>query len=86
MGHPFVQKARRNGCSGALAPFGAFLFTALVAQVAVAPHLGVWGTAPDALLVAVVAVALRRGPRAGSAFGFGAGLGADLFLSTPLGT
>jgi hypothetical protein len=60
--------------------------TALVGHVAVAPRLAVRGTAPDLLLVGVVAVAAERGSRAGAAFGFAAGLGADLFLATPLGT
>jgi hypothetical protein len=68
------------------APFGAVLFTLLVAHVAVTPHLAVRGAEPEVLLVGVAAVAVGRGPRAGAAFGFAAGLGADLFLATPLGT
>ncbi len=68
------------------APAGTVLFTALVGQVAVAPHLQVGGAAPDVLLVGVVAMAAGRGARAGAAFGFAAGLGADVFLATPLGT
>ena len=68
------------------APLGAVLFTALVGHAAVAPHLAVQGVAPDVLLVGLTAVAAERGPRAGAAFGFTAGLGADLFLATPLGT
>lgn len=67
-------------------PWAALLVTALVGHVAVMPHLAVRGVAPDGLLVAVVAVGAGRGSRAGAAFGFAAGLGADLFLSTPLGT
>ena len=69
-----------------VAPWGAVVLTALGAQVVVMPHLAPGGVAPDGLLVAVVAVAAGRGARAGAAFGFAAGLGADLFLSTPLGT
>jgi rod shape-determining protein MreD len=68
------------------APAGAALATVLAAHVGLAPHLALSGAAPDLPLVAVVAVALGRGPRAGAAFGFAAGLGADLFLATPLGT
>lgn len=68
------------------APLGAVLLTGLVAHVAVAPHLAVGGAAPDVLLVGVAAVAAVQGRRAGAAFGFAAGLGADLFLATPLGT
>ena len=69
-----------------LAPLGAVLLTALVVNVGIVPHLAVGAAAPDVLLVSVVAVAAQRGSRAGAAFGFGAGLGADLFLATPLGT
>ena len=75
-----VRQARR------LLQPGAMLLTALVVHVGVAPHLAVGGPAPDVLLVGVVAVAARRGARAGAVFGFGAGLGADLFVATPLGT
>ena len=69
-----------------VAPWGAVVLTVLAAHVAVMPHLAPGGIAPDGLLVAVVAVAAGRGARAGAAFGFAAGLGADVFLSTPLGT
>ena len=75
-----LARARR------VAPLGAVLVTVLVAHVAVAPHLALGGAVPDVPLVAVVAVAAGRGPRAAAAFGFAAGLGADLFLATPLGT
>lgn len=68
------------------APLGAVLLTALVAHAGLAPHLAVAGAAPDVLLVAVVAVAVRCGGRTGAGLGFAAGLGADLFLATPLGT
>jgi hypothetical protein len=68
------------------APAGAALVTVLAAHVALAPHFGLLGAAPDLPLVAVVAVAAGRGARPGAAFGFAAGLGADLFLATPFGT
>jgi rod shape-determining protein MreD len=68
------------------APLAALLATGLAVHAGAAPHLAVRGLAPDALLVAVVAVAAGRGERAGAAFGFAAGLGTDLFLATPLGT
>ena len=67
-------------------PLAALLATCLVVHAAVAPHLAVRGMPPDVLLVAVVAVAAVRGERIGAAFGFAAGLGADVFLATPLGT
>lgn len=68
------------------APLATVLLTALAAQTGLAPHLALRGVAPDVLLVAVAAVAAGRGARSGAAFGFAAGLGADLFLATPLGT
>jgi hypothetical protein len=68
------------------APLTALWVTALAAHAGLAPHLAIRGVEPDLLLVAVVAVALGRGDRAGAAFGFAAGLAADLFLATPLGT
>jgi rod shape-determining protein MreD len=60
--------------------------TVVAAHAGLAPHLAVRGLQPDLLLVAVAAVAAGRGARAGAAFGFAAGLGADLFVATPLGT
>jgi hypothetical protein len=69
-----------------VAPLGAVLLTGLVGHAGVAPHLAVRGAAPDVLLVAVVAVSVHRGARTGAGFGFAAGLGADVFLATPLGT
>ena len=69
-----------------VAPAGAVLFTGLVLHAGVVPHLAVRGAAPDVLLVWVVAVARARGSRAGAGFGFSAGLGADVFLATPVGT
>ena len=75
-----VRQVRR------VAPLGAGLLSALVVHVGVVPHLAVGGAAPDVLLVGVVAVAVRRGAQKGAAFGFAAGLGADLFIATPLGT
>ena len=67
-------------------PAGAALLTVLAAHAAIAPHLVVQGVGPDVVPAAVVAVAAGRGSRAGAAFGFAAGLGADLFLTTPFGT
>jgi rod shape-determining protein MreD len=68
------------------APLAVLLATGLVLHAGMAPHLAIRGIAPDVLLVAVVAVSSNRGARAGAAFGFAAGLAADLFLATPLGT
>jgi rod shape-determining protein MreD len=57
----------------------------VVLQTTVFPHLRVAGVVPDLGLVAAVAIAVRYGPELGAAFGFAAGLAADLFLQTPLG-
>lgn len=70
----------------AAAPLGALLATVLLTHVALAPQVALGGVGPDVVLAGVVAVAVARGPRAGAGFGFAAGLGADLFLATPVGT
>ena len=58
---------------------------AVVVQGAVVARLPLPGSPPDLVLVLVVAVALRAGPRAGMPSGFGAGLRADLVGSAELG-
>lgn len=85
---PGLQAALRRDVAPLLrrAPLAALLISGLVFHVAVAPHLAVPGLEPDVVLVVVVAVAARRGERAGGAFGFAAGLGVDLFQASPLGT
>jgi len=66
-------------------PLVAVLFTTVVAQVAVAPHLAPAGASPDLLLLSTAAVAAARGREVGAAYGFAAGLAADLFVATPFG-
>jgi rod shape-determining protein MreD len=61
------------------------LLTATLAQAFLAPHLGPPGAAPDLLLLATVAVAASLPASGAVAFGFAAGLAADLFLVTPFG-
>jgi rod shape-determining protein MreD len=56
-----------------------------VAQALVAPHLAPPGAAPDLLLLATVVVAAALPGPGAVAFGFAAGLIADLFLVTPFG-
>ena len=73
-----------HGRAGALV-LAAVLLTAVVVQVAVAPRLALAGATPDLLLLAVAAVAVACGRRAGAAFGFAAGLATDLFVATPAG-
>jgi rod shape-determining protein MreD len=57
----------------------------VVLQTALFPDLRVFGTGPDLLLVATIAVGYERGPEAGAVFGFVGGLAIDCFLSSPLG-
>jgi rod shape-determining protein MreD len=56
----------------------ALVLTLLPVQYAVITRLPLPGTGPDVLLVAVVAVALARGPAVGMTMGFAAGLVTDL--------
>ena len=57
----------------------------LIAQVAVFPHLQLFGVVPDLGLLVAIAVGYKYGAEAGAITGFFAGLGYDLFLETPLG-
>jgi rod shape-determining protein MreD len=56
----------------------AIVLTLLPLQYAVVARLPLPGAGPDLLLVAIVAVALVRGPAGGLVLGFWAGLAADL--------
>ncbi|HWS48287.1 MAG TPA: rod shape-determining protein MreD [Acidimicrobiia bacterium] len=64
---------------------GALVAVFVVAQVAVFPHLRLFGVVPDLGLLLALAVGYYDGPEAGALVGFAAGLGYDLFLETPLG-
>ncbi len=57
----------------------------VVVQVAVFPHLRLFGVVPDLGLLVALAVGYQLGPEAGLIAGFVAGFGFDLFLETPLG-
>lgn len=57
----------------------------VVLQVALFPHVRMFGVVPDVGLVLAVAVAYYDGPEAGALTGFVAGFMYDLFLETPLG-
>ncbi len=63
----------------------ALVLLLLVVQVALFPHLRLFGAVPDLGLLLAVAIAFRVGPEAGLLVGFVAGLGYDLFLETPTG-
>ncbi len=57
----------------------------VIVQVAVFPHLRLFGVVPDLGLLLAVAIAFRHGPEAGALVGFVTGLGYDLFLASPIG-
>jgi rod shape-determining protein MreD len=64
---------------------GALIVVIVVTQVAVFPHLRLFGVVPDLGLIVALAVGYQEGPEAGAIVGFVAGFGFDLFLETPLG-
>ena len=57
----------------------------VVLQAAVFPGLRAFGTVPDLCFVVAAAIAYREGPDTAAVVGFVTGLGADLFLETPVG-
>jgi rod shape-determining protein MreD len=57
----------------------------VVVQVAIFPHLRLFGVVPDLGLIVAVAIGYQHGPDAAAIAGFMCGLGFDLFLETPLG-
>jgi rod shape-determining protein MreD len=57
----------------------------VIVQVAVFPHLRVFGVVPDLGLLLALAVGYQDGPELGAIAGFLAGFGYDLFLETPVG-
>jgi rod shape-determining protein MreD len=63
----------------------ALVVLTVVVQVVLFPHVRLAGRVPDLGLILAVAVAFDHGPEEGAIVGFVAGLGFDLFLSTPLG-
>jgi rod shape-determining protein MreD len=64
---------------------GALIALIVVIQVAVFPHLRLFGVVPDLGLLIALAVGYQEGPEAGAIAGFVAGFGFDLFLETPFG-
>ena len=63
----------------------ALVVLVVIVQVVLFPHVRLAGRVPDLGLVLAVAVAFDHGSEEGAIVGFVAGLGFDLFLSTPLG-
>jgi rod shape-determining protein MreD len=64
---------------------GALIFAILIMQVAVLPHVRLFGVVPDLGLLVALAVGYHEGPEAGAVVGFVSGFAFDLFLETPLG-
>ncbi len=61
------------------------LLVAVLLQTAVAPHLRLLGAYPDFALIAVVSVALIKGPETGAVFGFLTGMLTAIALMEPFG-
>jgi rod shape-determining protein MreD len=57
----------------------------VIVQVAVFPHIRLFGVVPDLGLLLALAVGYQEGPEMGAIAGFLAGFGYDLFLETPVG-
>lgn len=57
----------------------------VILHTSVFPQFRVFGVMPDVLLLLAIAGGVAGGPTQGASLGFGAGLVADLFLTTPLG-
>jgi rod shape-determining protein MreD len=66
-------------------PLGLLALTTVVVQVALMPHLMLFGVVPDLGLVLAIAVAYYDDAEAAAIVGFATGLGFDLFLQTPVG-
>jgi rod shape-determining protein MreD len=66
-------------------PLGLLALTTVVVQVAVMPHLRLFGVVPDLGLVLAVAVAYYDDAESAALVGFATGFGFDLFLHTPVG-
>ena len=61
------------------------LLASVVLQVALAPHLAVFGVVPNLPLLLVITLAFVEGPSAGALLGFAAGLMLDLLGGAPIG-
>jgi rod shape-determining protein MreD len=85
--HHHRQPLRRDidGAVMRVVRLALLIVCALIVQVAVFPHLRLFGVVPDLGLLIAVAVGYEYGAEAGALTGFFAGLGYDLFLETPLG-
>jgi rod shape-determining protein MreD len=66
-------------------PLGLLALTTVIVQVALMPHLRLFGVVPDLGLVLAIAVAYYDDAEGAAIVGFATGLGFDLFLQTPVG-
>src|SRR5262245_36746686 len=76
---------RHDGAVMRVVRLALLIVCALIVQVAVFPHLRLFGVVPDLGRLIAIAVGYEYGAEAGALTGFFAGLGYDLFLETPLG-
>lgn len=70
---------------GRAAILAAVIVVALTVETTLLAPVRLLGARPDLLLLAVVAVAMASGAGSAAAFGFAAGLAADLLLDLPVG-
>ena len=68
-----------------IVPLGLLALTTVIVQVALMPHLRLFGVVPDLGLVLAIAVAYYDDAEGAAIVGFATGLGFDLFLRTPVG-
>jgi len=66
-------------------PLGLLALTTIVVQVALMPHLRLFGVVPDLGLVLAIAIAYHDDAETAAIVGFITGLGFDFFLGTPVG-
>lgn len=86
LARPIGKKDERSWPStGEVIRLGVVLIAAVLLQTAVAPHLRLLGANPDFALIAVVCVALVKGPETGAVFGFLTGMLTAVALMEPFG-
>jgi rod shape-determining protein MreD len=71
--------------TGEVVRLGVVLIAGVLLQTAVAPHLRLLGANPAFALIAVVCVALVKGPETGAVFGFLTGMFTAIALMEPFG-
>jgi rod shape-determining protein MreD len=86
LARPIVKNDERAWpTAGEVLRLGVVLIAAVLLQTAVAPHLRLLGANPDFALIAVVCVALIKGPETGAVLGFLTGMFTAVALMEPFG-